>query len=125
MRSTLRTRGSHAFSVSYIIVSPEVFVDPIRIASWPRTKGYRHKKDRRCLAMQHGNNAARKVSEAKVQPTKGPGDCPGPCHLTQFNRLAPLDLGDLVGLGAAGGDDFHGRALLLADQRPRQRRGDG
>src|SRR3984893_14694733 len=38
---------------------------------------------------------------------------------------APLDLGDLIGLGAAGGDDFHGRAFLLADQRARQRRGDG
>src|SRR5258705_13907703 len=39
--------------------------------------------------------------------------------------LAPLDLGDLVGLGAAGGHDFHRSALLLADQRSRQRRGDG
>src|SRR5437868_609824 len=38
---------------------------------------------------------------------------------------APLDLGDLVGLGAAGSHDLHGRALLLADQRARQRRGDG
>src|SRR6266481_5144995 len=35
--------------------------------------------------------------------------------------LAPLHLGDLVGLGAAGGHDFHGSALLLADQRSRQR----
>src|ERR1019366_2918712 len=35
------------------------------------------------------------------------------------------DLGDLVGLGAAGRDDFHGGALLFADQRSRQRRGDG
>src|ERR1700716_1801668 len=38
--------------------------------------------------------------------------------------LAPLDLGDLVGLGAAGRDDFHGSALFLADQRARQRRRD-
>ena len=40
-------------------------------------------------------------------------------------RLSPLDLGDLVRLGAAGRHDFHGRALLLADQRAGQRRGDG
>src|SRR6478609_11788193 len=39
--------------------------------------------------------------------------------------LAPLDLGDLVGLGPAGGHDLYRRALLLADQRARQRRGDG
>ena len=35
--------------------------------------------------------------------------------------LAPLDLGDLVGLGPAGGHDLHGRALLLADQGAGQR----
>ena len=39
-------------------------------------------------------------------------------------RSAPLDLGDFVGLGAAGGHDFHRRAFFLADQRARQRRGD-
>src|ERR1700746_1543506 len=39
--------------------------------------------------------------------------------------LAPLDLGDLVGLGAAGRVDLDGRAFLLADQRTRERRGDG
>src|ERR1700749_5041409 len=39
--------------------------------------------------------------------------------------LAPLDLGDLVGLGAARRHHFHRHALLLADQRARQRRGDG
>src|SRR3954447_21487946 len=38
--------------------------------------------------------------------------------------LPPLDLGDLVGLGAAGGDDLHRGALLLADQRAGQGRGD-
>src|SRR5450631_4583217 len=47
-----------------------------------------------------------------------------PTYLSQW-VLAPLDLGDLVGLGAAGRDDFHGSALLLADQRARQRRSDG
>src|SRR3981081_733495 len=49
------------------------------------------------------------------------------CDCSQFETLglAPLDLGDLVGLGPAGGDDFHGCAFLLADQRSRQRRGDG
>src|SRR6516162_563427 len=41
------------------------------------------------------------------------------------NRLlAPLDLGDLVGLGAAGRHDLDGGALLLADQCARERRGD-
>src|SRR5258705_4480852 len=39
--------------------------------------------------------------------------------------LPPLDLGDFVCLGAAGRHDFHRRALLLADQRARERRGDG
>ena len=39
-------------------------------------------------------------------------------------RLFPLDLGDLVGLGAARRDDFHRGALLLADQRACERRGD-
>src|SRR5580692_11745792 len=39
-------------------------------------------------------------------------------------KSAPLDLGDLVGLGAAGSHDLHRGALLLADQRARQRRGD-
>src|SRR3989344_2544944 len=36
----------------------------------------------------------------------------------------PLDLGDLVGLAAAGGHDLHDVARLLADDRPRDRRGD-
>jgi hypothetical protein len=44
---------------------------------------------------------------------------------TRKNASAPLDLGDLVGLGAAGGDDFDRRALFLADQGAGQRRGDG
>src|ERR1700744_5941358 len=42
-----------------------------------------------------------------------------------LKKSAPLDLGDLVGFRTAGSHDFHGRALLLADQRARQRRGDG
>ena len=40
-------------------------------------------------------------------------------------RSAPLDLGDLIGLGAARRHDLDGCALLLANQRARQRRGDG
>src|SRR5580698_6349404 len=40
-------------------------------------------------------------------------------------KSAPLDLGDLVGLGAAGSHDLHRGAFLLADQRARQWRGDG
>src|SRR3569623_2675396 len=41
------------------------------------------------------------------------------------DKLFPVDFGDLVGLGAAGGDDLDRGALLLADQRARERRGDG
>src|SRR5262245_57646523 len=37
----------------------------------------------------------------------------------------PLNLHDLVGLGATRRHDFDRRALLLADQRARKRRGDG
>src|SRR6476659_2118215 len=37
----------------------------------------------------------------------------------------PLHLGDLVGLAAAGGQDLDDVALLLADDRTRDRRGDG
>src|SRR5712664_857933 len=97
----------------------------------------------RRLAKQHRNNAVGKVFAATAMPAdadarsvtapskrnqgKGPGGCPGPLSSCEFKTLflAPFDLGDLVGLGAAGGDDFHGRALLLSDQRSRQRRGDG
>src|SRR5258708_17826410 len=39
--------------------------------------------------------------------------------------LFPLQLDDLIGLGAAGGDDLDLGAFLLADQRAGQRRGDG
>src|SRR5579871_346396 len=39
--------------------------------------------------------------------------------------LAPLDLGDLVGLGAAGCHHLDGGAFLLADEGARQGRGDG
>ena len=55
-----------------------------------------------------------------VRQQKGPGIIPA-LSTSKISSavLAPLDLGDLVGLGAAGGDDFHGRALLLADQRAR------
>src|SRR5438105_3880014 len=38
--------------------------------------------------------------------------------------LLPLDLGDRVGLGATGRHHLDGLALLLVDQRARQRRGD-
>jgi hypothetical protein len=44
MRSKLKTRGAHAAKVSFMIVSPKFFVDPIRIASRPWGKGYRHKE---------------------------------------------------------------------------------
>src|SRR5690349_12778131 len=40
------------------------------------------------------------------------------------NGLLPLDLLDLVGLGAAGRVHLDGFALLLVDQRARDRRGD-
>src|SRR5690242_16888452 len=40
------------------------------------------------------------------------------------SRLLPLDLLDLVGLGAAGRVHLDGFALLLVDQRARDRRGD-
>ena len=40
-------------------------------------------------------------------------------------RLLPLDLHDLIGLGAAGRDHLDLGALLLADQRAGERRGDG
>src|ERR1700722_14854405 len=39
--------------------------------------------------------------------------------------LLPLQLDDLVGLGAAGGPAPDLRAFLLADQRAGERRGDG
>src|SRR6202034_1649089 len=39
--------------------------------------------------------------------------------------LFPLQLDDLVRLGAAGRDDLDLRAFLLADQRAGERRGDG
>src|SRR3954471_1353212 len=43
--------------------------------------------------------------------------------LSESATLLPLDLGDLVGLGAAGRHHLDGFALLLVDQRARQRRG--
>src|SRR5712691_4633651 len=65
-------------------------------------------------------------SAAKSRSPRGLFLMRSPSNAKAFRRdLAPLDLGDLVGLGAAGGHDFHGSALLLADQRSRQRRGDG
>ncbi len=45
--------------------------------------------------------------------------------IDRATALFPVHLGDLVGLGAARRHDLDGGALLLADQRARQRRGDG
>src|SRR5260370_36941827 len=44
--------------------------------------------------------------------------------IEKSGRLPPLDLHDLVRLGAAGRHDLDLRALLLADERARDRRGD-
>src|SRR6202012_5914345 len=67
----------------------------------------------------------------RVAPKQKAGRFPGLCIAMQSwqrglrTALAPLDLGDLVSLGAAGRHDFDRGALFLADQRTRQRRGDG
>ena len=96
-------------------------------------------ENRRRIAKQHRNNAAGRVFLATSVADnaerighgaineKGREMIPAFFASQDFKTLmlAPLDFGDLVGLGAAGRDDFHRRALLLADQRARQRRGDG
>src|ERR1700730_12342334 len=66
------------------------------------------------------------AAQQKAAQSARPFSMRSPLNAEEFRcDLAPLDLGDLVGLGAAGRDDFHGSALLLADQRARQRRSDG
>src|SRR5712671_5512706 len=117
MRSTLKTRGAQAFSVAYMSFPPEV-VGPDSIALRLQGKGLRLKKYRRRFAKQHRNNAVGTVFTAnararsvKARPKdatseKGREIVPALISRIQNALLAPLDLGDLVGLGAAGGYDF-------------------
>src|SRR5260370_33399191 len=77
------------------------------------------------LTSRRAKRALAETSVLSKSAAKRAGTLSRPFCEIQGVTLAVLDLGDLVGLGAAGGDDFDGCALLLADQRARQGRGDG
>ena len=68
--------------------------------------------------------AAAVIAHVQKKSPGMPGDFTVQHQQMWLAVLAPLDLHDLVGLGAAGRDHFDVRALLLAEQRARQRRGD-
>src|SRR5579871_1127377 len=114
-RSTLSSRGAHAaqssltfciflrrelgLSLSHLNRSMREITPRLRT---PR----RQKRTRRAWGAPHNRNILR----SEVLRGSAP--------------LLPLDLGDLVGLGAARRHHLDRVALLLADQRTRQRRGD-
>src|ERR1700722_8540882 len=73
----------------------------------------------------HPRNLFRRRAEEKPRWRRGFIDRKQYRSFRPCEKSAPLDLGDLVGLGAAGGHDLNRGAFLLPDQRTRQWRGDG
>src|SRR5476651_1350696 len=74
----------------------------------------------------YGLNSWNVIMDRRVKP--GDGELWGSYWMFRRRatgaRLLPLDLGDLVGLGAAGRHHLDGLAFLFVDQRARDRRRD-
>src|SRR6266403_1191329 len=131
MRSALKARGVHAAMVSFMKApsSPRRRLNWYRVAALRESFGWQ--RNLASFAEQQGimplDECMRRCRRrnTKFNPTKRAGRFPRPFVAENVKSfLAPLDLGDLVGLGAAGRHDFDRGALLLADQRARQGRGD-